>query len=132
MLPRKLNTILCNCKTKFLKLSGLPWFSVQMILTIEIKFIGVIFFSNTLKIFFDIHVHLSLLFLQVIYNLKKKCGELSEEELGKLSVQLLNCQSEAEDRPVFPCTHSMVNKIKSFKKTVNMIITCNFQIPNFI
>ncbi|KAK3705501.1 hypothetical protein RRG08_041375 [Elysia crispata] len=43
----------------------------------------------------------------VIYNLKKKCGELSEEELGKLSVQLLNCQSEAEDRPVFPCTHSM-------------------------
>ncbi|RUS82974.1 hypothetical protein EGW08_009259, partial [Elysia chlorotica] len=43
----------------------------------------------------------------VIYNLKKKCGELSEEELGKLSVQLLNCQSEAEDRPVFRCTNSM-------------------------
>ncbi|GFN96069.1 protein brambleberry-like isoform x1 [Plakobranchus ocellatus] len=43
----------------------------------------------------------------VIYNLKKKCGDLSEEELGKLSVQLLNCQSEAEDRPVFPCTYSM-------------------------
>ncbi|BFZ23059.1 hypothetical protein BsWGS_26097 [Bradybaena similaris] len=43
----------------------------------------------------------------VIYNLKKKCGELSEEELGKLSVQLLNCQSEVEDRPIFPCTNSM-------------------------
>ncbi|XP_059146093.1 protein brambleberry-like [Physella acuta] len=43
----------------------------------------------------------------VIYHLKKKCGELTEEELGKLSVQLLNCQSEAENRPVYPCTTSM-------------------------
>ncbi|XP_005101161.1 protein brambleberry [Aplysia californica] len=43
----------------------------------------------------------------VIYSLKTKCGELSEEELGKLSVQLLNCQSEVEDRTVFPCTASM-------------------------
>ncbi|KAL3862487.1 hypothetical protein ACJMK2_008448 [Sinanodonta woodiana] len=43
----------------------------------------------------------------VVYNLKKRCGELSEEELGKLSVQLLNCQSSAEERPVFRCTDSM-------------------------
>uniref|UniRef100_A0A0B7ARD3 Protein brambleberry n=1 Tax=Arion vulgaris TaxID=1028688 RepID=A0A0B7ARD3_9EUPU len=43
----------------------------------------------------------------VIYNLKRKCGELTEEELGKLSVQLLNCQSEVEDRPVYACTNSM-------------------------
>uniref|UniRef100_A0A2C9LA78 Uncharacterized protein n=1 Tax=Biomphalaria glabrata TaxID=6526 RepID=A0A2C9LA78_BIOGL len=41
------------------------------------------------------------------YNLKKKCGDLTEEELGKLSVQLLNCQLEVEERPVFPCTSSM-------------------------
>ncbi|KAH9489374.1 hypothetical protein Btru_056524 [Bulinus truncatus] len=43
----------------------------------------------------------------IIYNLKKKCGELTEEELGKLSVQLLNCQLEVEERPVFLCTNSM-------------------------
>ncbi|CAL1531063.1 unnamed protein product [Lymnaea stagnalis] len=43
----------------------------------------------------------------VIYHLKKKCGELTEEELGKLSVQLLNCQSEAENRQVYSCTSSM-------------------------
>ncbi|XP_046582949.1 LOW QUALITY PROTEIN: protein brambleberry-like [Haliotis rubra] len=43
----------------------------------------------------------------VVFNLRKKCGDLSEEELGKLAVQLLNCQSEAEHRPVFPCTSSM-------------------------
>lgn len=43
----------------------------------------------------------------VIYQLKKRCGELTEEELGKLSVQLLNCQSEVEHRPVFTCTLDM-------------------------
>ncbi|XP_041377242.1 protein brambleberry-like [Gigantopelta aegis] len=43
----------------------------------------------------------------VVYSLQKKCGELTEEELGKLSVQLLNCQSKAEDRPVFTCTAQM-------------------------
>ncbi|ESP04542.1 hypothetical protein LOTGIDRAFT_170634 [Lottia gigantea] len=43
----------------------------------------------------------------VVYNLKKKCGELTEDELGKLAVQLFNCQSEAENRPVFPCTSTM-------------------------
>ncbi|KAK7482506.1 hypothetical protein BaRGS_00026217, partial [Batillaria attramentaria] len=43
----------------------------------------------------------------VIYQLKKRCGELTEEELGKLSVQLLNCQSEVEHRPVYTCTLDM-------------------------
>ncbi|XP_062578041.1 protein brambleberry-like [Saccostrea cucullata] len=43
----------------------------------------------------------------VVYNLKKKCGELKEEDLGKLAVQLLNCQSMAEDRPTFKCTSEM-------------------------
>lgn len=47
-------------------------------------------------------------FSQVIYSLRKKCSELTEEELGKLSVQLLNCQSEAEERAVYPCTAKMV------------------------
>ncbi|XP_061189531.1 protein brambleberry-like [Saccostrea echinata] len=43
----------------------------------------------------------------VVYKLKKKCGELKEEDLGKLAVQLLNCQSMAEDRPTFKCTAEM-------------------------
>jgi hypothetical protein len=49
--------------------------------------------------------------LQVIYQLKKRCGELTEEELGKLSVQLLNCQSEVEQRPIFTCHSDMVCKL---------------------
>lgn len=40
--------------------------------------------------------------------MKKKCGDLTEEDLGKLAVQLLNCQSEAENRPTFQCTADMV------------------------
>lgn len=43
----------------------------------------------------------------VVYSLKKKCGDLTEEDLGKLAVQLLNCQSEAENRPTFKCTADM-------------------------
>ena len=49
--------------------------------------------------------------LQVVFKLKKRCGELSEEELGKVSVQLLNCQSSVEERPIFPCTDHMVSFI---------------------
>ena len=47
-------------------------------------------------------------FLQVIQALRKSCSEMNEEELAKMSVQLLNCQSEAEGREVFPCTSDMV------------------------
>ena len=47
-------------------------------------------------------------FGKVVSELKKSCGEVSEEELAKLSVLLLNCQSEAEGREVFPCTERMV------------------------
>ncbi|XP_071146919.1 protein brambleberry-like [Mytilus edulis] len=43
----------------------------------------------------------------VVFSLKKRCGELTEEELNKLAVQLLNCQSQAEGRPVFKCTTDM-------------------------
>ena len=48
-------------------------------------------------------------YVQVVFSLKKRCGELSEEELNKLAVQLLNCQSQAEGRPVFKCTQEMVS-----------------------
>ncbi|KAL4220858.1 hypothetical protein ACF0H5_019125 [Mactra antiquata] len=43
----------------------------------------------------------------VVSKLRKKCGELSEEDLGKLSVQLFNCQSETENRPTYECTDHM-------------------------
>ena len=48
--------------------------------------------------------------LQVVFKLKKKCGELTEEELGKVSVQLLNCQSSVEERTIYPCNEQMVRK----------------------
>lgn len=34
---------------------------------------------------------------------------MGEEDLGKMAVALLNCQSRAENRPTFPCTPDMVS-----------------------
>lgn len=45
---------------------------------------------------------------QVISKLRQSCGEVGEEELGKLSVALLNCQAQVEERQTFPCTEQMV------------------------
>ena len=47
-------------------------------------------------------------FPQVISKLQRSCGEMSDEELGKFSVHLLNCQSDAERRTVYACSESMV------------------------
>lgn len=47
---------------------------------------------------------------QLILHLKQDCNDLSEEELSKLGVNLLNCQSYLEGRPVYPCSSSMVLK----------------------
>ncbi|XP_035915680.1 protein brambleberry-like [Anopheles stephensi] len=44
---------------------------------------------------------------RVILKLKKSCHELNAEQMGKLAVMLLNCQSDSEGRPVFPCTDEM-------------------------
>uniref|UniRef100_A0A182MWZ9 Protein brambleberry n=1 Tax=Anopheles culicifacies TaxID=139723 RepID=A0A182MWZ9_9DIPT len=44
---------------------------------------------------------------RIILKLKKSCHELNAEQMGKLSVWLLNCQSDTEGRPVFPCTDEM-------------------------
>ncbi|XP_073973658.1 protein brambleberry-like isoform X2 [Rhodnius prolixus] len=44
---------------------------------------------------------------KLVLKLKTSCGELSDEELSKLAVGLLNCQSEVEGRKVFPCTPEM-------------------------
>lgn len=50
----------------------------------------------------------SFLCLKVISEIKSTCTSMTEEELAKLAVQLLNCQSEAEDRETYPCTPEMV------------------------
>ena len=44
-------------------------------------------------------------------SLEKTCGDITEEDLAKLSVQLLNCQSESEGRPTFECSEDMVRII---------------------
>ncbi|XP_077510776.1 protein brambleberry-like [Amblyomma americanum] len=44
---------------------------------------------------------------KVLLGLKTSCSQLNEEELGKLSVRLLNCQSAVEGRPTYPCTDEM-------------------------
>lgn len=45
----------------------------------------------------------------VINRIKKSCSDINEEELAKLGVQLLNCQSLAENRRTYPCTEEMVS-----------------------
>uniref|UniRef100_A0A182NF98 Protein brambleberry n=1 Tax=Anopheles dirus TaxID=7168 RepID=A0A182NF98_9DIPT len=44
---------------------------------------------------------------RIILTLKKSCHELNAEQMGKLSVMLLNCQSDSEGRTLFPCTDEM-------------------------
>ncbi|XP_076320394.1 protein brambleberry-like isoform X2 [Tachypleus tridentatus] len=44
---------------------------------------------------------------KVIMHLKKSCGTMTEEDIGRVSVMLLNCQSAVEGRPVFRCTDDM-------------------------
>ncbi|XP_078696101.1 protein brambleberry-like [Branchiostoma floridae x Branchiostoma belcheri] len=44
---------------------------------------------------------------RIIAELKSSCGEMTEEEIAKLGVALLNCQSEVEGRPTFTCTQDM-------------------------
>lgn len=46
---------------------------------------------------------------RVIHNLKKNCNQLNLEEIGKLSVLMLNCQLEIEGRPTFSCKPEMVS-----------------------
>lgn len=45
---------------------------------------------------------------RVILELKSACSQMTEEDLGKLGVNLLNCQSLIEGRQTFPCTSQMV------------------------
>ncbi|XP_059486701.1 protein brambleberry-like isoform X2 [Neocloeon triangulifer] len=43
----------------------------------------------------------------IVFNLKTSCSSLTEEQLGKISVALLNCQLVYEGRPEFKCTDEM-------------------------
>lgn len=45
--------------------------------------------------------------------IQSSCASISEEELAKLSVNLLNCQSAVEGRQQFPCTEKMVRLIST-------------------
>lgn len=52
---------------------------------------------------------------KVIMKIRTSCSDMTEEELAKLSVNLLNCQSAVEGRKMFPCTEEMVfDKIQFF------------------
>ncbi|KAK6643619.1 hypothetical protein RUM43_005129 [Polyplax serrata] len=44
---------------------------------------------------------------KVILQIKTSCFSMTEEELAKMSVNLLNCQSQVDERKLFPCTNSM-------------------------
>ncbi|XP_061594905.1 protein brambleberry [Cololabis saira] len=44
---------------------------------------------------------------RVVARLRSSCGNLSEEDLAKLGVELFNCQAETEGRQTFPCTGDM-------------------------
>lgn len=51
---------------------------------------------------------------KVIMRIRTSCSDMSEEELAKLSVNLLNCQSAVEGRKMFPCNEEMVTKRDNF------------------
>lgn len=44
---------------------------------------------------------------RVVLKLRSSCQELNAEQLGKLAVMLLNCQSNSEGRALFECTDGM-------------------------
>ncbi|XP_063699487.1 protein brambleberry-like [Culicoides brevitarsis] len=44
---------------------------------------------------------------RVILKLRKSCNELNAEQMGKLAVMLLNCQSSHEGRQMFLCSENM-------------------------
>ncbi|CAH1394692.1 unnamed protein product [Nezara viridula] len=44
---------------------------------------------------------------KIVMKIKASCGTLSDEEIAKLSVNLLNCQADVEGRKTFPCTEEM-------------------------
>jgi hypothetical protein len=54
---------------------------------------------------------------KVIMKIRTSCSNIIEEQLAKLSVNLLNCQSAVEGRKIFPCTEQMV-------RLLGLLINC--------
>lgn len=48
---------------------------------------------------------------RVLLTLKSKCNDMNSEQIGKLAVMLLNCQSYSEGRPIYQCNDNMVSLI---------------------
>jgi hypothetical protein len=46
----------------------------------------------------------------VVLKLKADCDKMNDEQLAKMAVHLLNCQSYIEGRQIFPCTDDMTIK----------------------
>lgn len=44
---------------------------------------------------------------RVVLKLRNSCNEMNAEQIGKLAVMLLNCQSSSEGRVLFECTADM-------------------------
>ncbi|XP_039313666.1 protein brambleberry isoform X2 [Solenopsis invicta] len=67
------------------------------------------FLQEGAKFMTDIQVSSPLEICQhkVIMKIRTSCSDMTEEELAKLSVNLLNCQSAVEGRKMFPCTEDM-------------------------
>lgn len=61
---------------------------------------------------------------KVVLKIRKTCSALTEEELSKFSVNLLNCQSFAEGRKTYPCTEEMVSYIIKASLVVGGVIFC--------
>lgn len=57
---------------------------------------------------------------KVVLKIKTSCSAMTEEELAKLSVNLLNCQSAVDGRQIFPCIESMSLKECTMKMDANM------------
>lgn len=57
---------------------------------------------------------------KVIMRIRTSCSDMTEEELAKLSVNLLNCQSAVEGRKMFPCTEEMVDRSQILESPLNL------------
>lgn len=51
---------------------------------------------------------------KVVIKIRTSCSDMTEEQVAKLSVNLLNCQSIVEGRKTFPCTEEMVRFLAIF------------------
>lgn len=65
------------------------------------------FLQEAAKLIGAVQSELDLCHHRVILQLRKTCHDLNADQLGKLSVMLLNCQSHTEGRKLFECTENM-------------------------